>query len=72
MRDPTGEITLGITNDQVAIGSHLIHFWQNEDEFERGVRFLALGIASESQYCVLFGHDEANQRVLEILGEDVW
>jgi hypothetical protein len=27
MRDPTDEITLGITNDQVALGSHLIHFW---------------------------------------------
>ena len=67
MRDPSGEIALGITNDQIALGSHLIHFWQNEEEFERGVRFLEPGIANESQYCVLFGHDEANQRVLEIL-----
>jgi MEDS: MEthanogen/methylotroph, DcmR Sensory domain len=64
MRD---EIALGITDDQVALGSHLIHFWQNEEEFERGVRFLELGIANESQYCVLFGHDEANQQVLEVL-----
>jgi len=67
MRSPSDEITLGITNDQVALGSHLIHFWQNEEEFERGVRFLQLGIENESQYCVLFGHDEANQQVLEIL-----
>jgi MEDS: MEthanogen/methylotroph, DcmR Sensory domain len=67
MRDPTGEIGLGITNDQVPLGSHLIHFWQNQEEFECGVRFLEPGIAAESQYCVLFGHDEANQRVLEIL-----
>src|SRR5260370_8779208 len=67
MRDPTDEITLGITNDQVALGSHLIHFWQNEEEFERGVRFLEPGIANESQYCVLFGHDEANERVLGML-----
>ena len=61
------EIALGITDDQVALGNHLIHFWQNEEEFERGVRFLELGIENESQYCVLFGHDEANQQVLEIL-----
>ena len=54
------KIALGITDDQVALGSHLIHFWQNEEEFERGVRFLQLGIDNESQYCVLFGHDEAN------------
>ncbi len=67
MRNPTGTIALGITNDEVALGSHLIHFWQNEEEFERGVRFLELGVADESEYCVLFGHDEANHRVLEIL-----
>src|SRR5260370_15995174 len=67
MRAPSDEIALGITNDQVALGSHLLHFWQNEEEFERGVRFLDLGVANESQYCVLFGHDEANHRVLEIL-----
>jgi len=63
----TDEIALGITDDQVALGSHLIHFWQNEEEFECGVRFLELGMNNESQYCVLFGHDEANQRVLEVL-----
>jgi len=26
-----------------------------------------LGVQDESQYCVLFGHDEANERVLQIL-----
>ena len=62
-----GKIALGITDDEVPLGSHLIHFWHTDDEFERGVRFLELGIADESQYCVLFGHDEANQRVLGIL-----
>ena len=67
MRGLTDEIPLGITNDQVALASHLIHFWQNEEEFEHGVRFLEPGIANESQYCVLFGEDEANQRVLEVL-----
>jgi hypothetical protein len=67
MKTAFDKIALGITNDEVALGSHLIHFWQNEEEFERGVRFLELGIENESQYCVLFGHDEANQRVLTIL-----
>ena len=62
-----GEIVLGITDDEVALGTHLIHFWQNEEEFERGVRFLELGIGNASEYSVLFGHDEANQQVLEIL-----
>jgi hypothetical protein len=68
MKVSIGKIALGITDDEVPLGSHLIHFWRTDDEFERGVRFLELGIADESQYCVLFGHNEANQRVLEILG----
>ena len=67
MKVSLGKIALGITDDEVPLGSHLIHFWHTESEFERGVRFLELGMADESQYCVLFGHNEANQRVLEIL-----
>ncbi len=63
----SGSIPLGITGDEVPLGSHLVHFWQNEKEFERGVHFLELGLEKESQYCVLFGHDEANEHVLEIL-----
>lgn len=67
MSHPPDKIPLGISNDEVALGSHLIHFWSNDNEFERGVRFLDLGFVNESEYCVLFGHDEANERVLEIL-----
>ena len=67
MKVSLDKIALGITDDEVPLGSHLIHFWHTDDEFKRGVRFLELGIADESQYCVLFGHNEANQRVLEIL-----
>lgn len=67
MKNSLDKIALGITDDEVPLGSHLVQFWQTDAEFERGVRFLELGIAEESQYCVLFGHNEANQRVLEIL-----
>lgn len=67
MKTAFHEIALGITDDEVELGSHLIHFWKTPEEFECGVRFLLLGIADEYQNCVLFGHDEANQRVLEIL-----
>src|SRR5258708_12093782 len=67
MKTSIDKITLGITDDEVPLGSHLIHFWQTDEEFERGVRFLELGIADEFQHCVLFGHDEANHRVLAIL-----
>src|SRR5260370_15124017 len=67
MKASIDKIPLGITDDEVPLGSHLIHFWQTDEEFERGVRFLELGIADEFQHCVLFGHDEANDRVLSIL-----
>ncbi len=62
MKASIDKIPLGITDDEVPLGSHLIHFWQTDEEFERGVRFLELGIADEFQHCVLFGHDEANHR----------
>jgi hypothetical protein len=62
-----GKIALGITEDYVSLGSHLIHFWKTDAEFESGVRFLCLGIDNQSEHCVLFGHEEANQRVLEVL-----
>jgi len=61
------KIALGITDDEVPLGSHLIHFWNTDEEFESGVRFLRLGIDNQSEYCVLFGHDEANARVMETL-----
>jgi MEDS: MEthanogen/methylotroph, DcmR Sensory domain len=65
------KIPLGITEDYVSLGSHLIHFWKTDEEFESGVRFLKLGIDNESEHCVLFGHDEANWRVLETLRKTV-
>jgi hypothetical protein len=67
MKTAFDKIPLGITGDEVVLGSHLIHFWKTPEEFECGVRFLQLGIADESQCCVLFGHNEANERVLDIL-----
>lgn len=61
------KIPLGITEDDVALGSHLVYLWQTDEEFESGVRFLQLGIANKSEYCVLFGQDEPKERVLKVL-----
>src|SRR6478672_6986239 len=61
------KISLGITEDDVALGSHLVYLWQTDEEFEAGVRFLQLGIANKSERCVLFGQDEPTERVLEVL-----
>ena len=62
-----GKIPLGITDDEIPLGSHIIYFWRTDAEFQRGVRFLELGIDNHAQHCVLFGHEEANERVLNTL-----
>lgn len=59
-------ISLGITDDQVELGSHLIYFWQDEAQFERGVRFLELGLRA-GDHSALFGHIEATDNALSIL-----
>ena len=65
----TRKISLGIGNDSVSLGSHLIYFWQTASEFERGIRFLYPGLGGED-HCVVFGHEEATQRVLQLLKRD--
>jgi MEDS: MEthanogen/methylotroph, DcmR Sensory domain/Putative zinc-finger len=60
------EIPLGIADDVVDLGSHLIYFWQNDEEFAQGVRFLEPGLLGED-HCVVFGHDEATERVFRLL-----
>jgi hypothetical protein len=59
-------ILLGITDDRVELGSHLIYFWQDKGQFERGVRFVEVGLRADD-HCVLFGHIEATDRALAIL-----
>jgi len=65
-RNVSPEIPLGITNDVVDLGSHLIYFWQSDEEFAQGVRFLEPGLMGED-HCVVFGHDEATERVFRLL-----
>lgn len=60
-------IPVGISKDRVPLGSHLIYFWESDDDFERGVRFLYPGLGQEDEHCILFGHDEALQKALGVL-----
>jgi hypothetical protein len=64
----TDRIPLGITPDQVPLGSHLLYFWESDADFARGVRFLEQGLRGDD-HCIAFGHAEANLKVLEILRE---
>jgi len=60
------QIPLGITADGIDLGSHLIYFWLSDEEFAQGVRFLEPGLLG-GDYCVVFGHDEATERVFRLL-----
>ena len=63
------EAPIGITEDSVPVGSHLIHFWQTQSEFERGVRFLYPGLGKD-EHCIIFGHVEALDNVKNVLREN--
>jgi MEDS: MEthanogen/methylotroph, DcmR Sensory domain/Putative zinc-finger len=59
-------IQLGITPDRIELGSHLIYFWESDEEFGRGVRFLEPGLTGRD-HCIIFGHDEAIDSVFQQL-----
>jgi len=63
------EIPVGITGDRVRLGSHLIYFWESDDDFARGVRFLYPGLG-KNEHCIIFGHDEALDKVQATLRAD--
>jgi hypothetical protein len=63
------EIPVGITDDRVHLGSHLIYFWESDDDFSRGVRFLYPGLG-KNEHCIIFGHDEALGKVQATLRAD--
>jgi hypothetical protein len=62
----TGSIALGITPQRVPLGSHLVYFWENDAEFQRGVAFLEAGLGTR-EHCILQGHDEAIEKALAML-----
>ncbi len=60
------EVPLGLGEEYVAVGDHVAYLWETEEEFERAVAFLETGLRM-GDHCVVFGHEDANRRVLEIL-----
>ncbi|MGH9557326.1 MAG: MEDS domain-containing protein [Terriglobales bacterium] len=60
------DIPVGITDDRVALGSHLLYFFESDQDFERGVRFFYPGLG-KGEHCIAFGHQEALERVQQVL-----
>lgn len=65
---PQRLIPIGLRGEHVELGSHVAYFWESDAEFRDGVSFLTEGL-SAGDFCVIFGHEEANQRVCEVLGD---
>jgi hypothetical protein len=64
---PKDAISLGFERDVFAqAGDHIAYFWDSEDDFVRAVSFIDIGV-SEGDHCVVFGHDDANAKVIAIL-----
>ncbi|MGH9492079.1 MAG: MEDS domain-containing protein [Terriglobales bacterium] len=68
-----GKYPLGVRGEYVNPGDHIAYFWEHEREFEEAVGFLEVGLRGKDS-CFVFGHEQANRKVLEILakrGHDV-
>jgi hypothetical protein len=61
-----GEIDLGLRDEKVNLGDHIAYFWENDRQFEEAVGFLLVGIR-KGDHAVVFGHDEANKKVVDLL-----
>jgi hypothetical protein len=62
----SGNVELGLRDEQVNLGDHIAYFWEKPSEFEEAVDFLCAG-HRRGEHLVVFGHAEANDRVLEVL-----
>jgi hypothetical protein len=61
-------IPLGIGGQFASPGDHMAYFWQNDAEFEAAVGFLEAGLSGQD-HCVIFGHEQANAKVLHTLSQ---
>ena len=61
-------IPLGLRDEYVRVGDHIAYFWETPREFCEAIRFLEVGL-EQDEFCVIFGHTEANRRVSELLAE---
>ena len=65
-RSTEGSVELGLRGEHVHLGDHIAYFWEKDSEFEEAVNFLLIGMRKR-EHAVVFGHDDANARVLDIM-----
>lgn len=59
-------IDLGLRGMRAAEGDHIAYFWETDEEFAEAVGFLEAGMRGHD-HLVIFGHDEANERVCDVI-----
>jgi hypothetical protein len=59
-------VPLGVGDAMARTGDHVGYFWESERDFEAAVGFLEAGLQGRDAGFI-FGHEQANQRVLAIL-----
>ncbi len=59
-------VALGARDETVDVGAHIAYIWETPAEFAEAVGFLTRGIR-DGDHCVIFGHDEANAEVAQVL-----
>ena len=65
-RSSEGAVELGLRGERVHVGDHIAYFWEKDSEFDEAVDFLIHGLRKR-EHVVVFGHDDANARVLEVM-----
>lgn len=68
MADEKQAIEIGIRDLRAPVGSHIAYFWEKPEQFREAVQFLRRGVG-RGDHLVIFGHDEANERVLDVLAD---
>lgn len=69
MTAASSPVALGARDETVAVGAHIAYIWETRAEFAEAVGFLTRGIR-DGDHCVIFGHDEANAEVAQVLAEN--
>ena len=65
-RPGLAKVDFGFGGGKVAHSAHIAYFWETDQAFANAVRFLEAGLRGRD-HCVIFGHEEANQAVCNIL-----
>ncbi|MEO8724520.1 MAG: MEDS domain-containing protein [Acidobacteriaceae bacterium] len=59
---------MGLQEDYLNLSDHVAYFWESDREFKKAVGFLEVGLRA-NDHCVIFGYQDANDRVLQVLRE---